>query len=194
MHPLCAAKSRALMSRKITIIEGHPDPDPSRFGYALASAYENGALAGGHEVRRIRVSELTFPVLRTRAEWQSPPPPCIVQAQEAIRWADHLLLLFPLWLSGTPALLRAFFEQVLRPGFATQNGRKLLGGRSAGIVITMGRPVIDAAWKSTETGLLGYCGIDPIREMHLCGVDGDVLHRTKWLAQLQELGFAGDLS
>ena len=180
------------MARRITIIEGHPDPDPSRFGYALASAYEKGALAGGHEVRRIRVSELAFPVLRTRQEWQAPPVPCIVQAQEAIRWADHLLLLFPLWLSGSPALLRAFFEQVLRPGFATQNGRKLLGGRSARIVITMGRPAIDPAWKSAETGLLEYCGIDPVQEMHLCGIDGHPQQRASWLVQLEVLGLAAN--
>ena len=33
-------------------------------------------------------------------------------------WADHVVILYPLWLGSMPALLKALLEQMLRPGFA----------------------------------------------------------------------------
>jgi len=186
------------MPRRIAIIEGHPDPDPAHLNYALGAAYESGAKAGGHEVRRIRVSELDFTVLRTRAEWDGTPAPGIAAAQDAIKWADHLVILFPLWLGGMPALLKAFFEQVLRPGFATANGKKLLKGRSARLVITMGMPAVAFRWyyfshgvKSLERSILAFCGIGPISESMLGGVEGSPAKRVKWLEEMTELGRAG---
>src|SRR3546814_10287671 len=60
-------------------------------------------------------------------------------------WADHLVILYPLWLGDVPALLKGFLEQILRPGFAIDEGStgmsaKLLTGRSARIIVTMGMP------------------------------------------------------
>ena len=83
---------------------------------------------------------------RDQAEFETGrAPPEIAAAQEAIRRADHLVVIFPLWLGDMPALLKGFFEQTLRPGFAFDyrpNGFPLkhLGGRSARIVVTMGMP------------------------------------------------------
>ena len=34
------------------------------------------------------------------------------------QWAQHLVLMFPLWLGDMPALMKAFLEQVARPGLA----------------------------------------------------------------------------
>jgi putative NADPH-quinone reductase len=64
---------------------------------------------------------------------------------------------FPLWLASMPALLKGFFEQALRPGFAlgpTEPGRmwkKLLKGRSARIVVTMGMPALVYRWYLAPT-------------------------------------------
>src|SRR3546814_3060446 len=64
------------------------------------------------------------------------PADAIHKAQADIRWADHLVILYPLWLGDVPALLKGFLEQILRPGFAIDEGStgmsaKLLTGRSA---------------------------------------------------------------
>lgn len=66
--------------------------------------------------------------------------------QQDIAWAEYLVILYPL-LGSMPAVLQTFLEQVLRPGFAIEkrpNGmyRKLLTGRSTGIVVTMGMPAL----------------------------------------------------
>jgi putative NADPH-quinone reductase len=40
------------MSRRLTIIQGHPDPAGNRLCHALADAYAGGAAVAGHAVRR----------------------------------------------------------------------------------------------------------------------------------------------
>jgi putative NADPH-quinone reductase len=53
-----------------------------------------------------------------------------------------LLIVFPLWHGTMPALLKAFIEQVMRPGVALEYlkegfPRGLLARRSAHLVVTM---------------------------------------------------------
>jgi putative NADPH-quinone reductase len=192
------------MPRRIVLIQGHPTPGGRHFGHALADAYARGAAAAGHELRRISVAELDFPLLRSKQEWDhGPVPPTLVPAQQAIAWADHLVLLYPLWLGTLPASFKGFLEQVLRPGFAidSQQGRfaKRLAGRSARVVVTMGMPAFIFRWyfgahglKSLERNILKFCGIAPIRETLVGSVEavGDA-KRRKWIARLEALGRAG---
>jgi putative NADPH-quinone reductase len=108
------------MARRIVIIDGHPDATAKRYIHALAKAYEKGAVEAGHEVR--------------------------------VAWADHLVIIYPLWLGSMPGMLKSFFEQLLRPGFAFAPAagrgmpRKLLKGRSARIIVTMGMPALFYRW------------------------------------------------
>ena len=194
------------MSRKILIIQGHPDPDSGHLGYALAHAYRDGAITAGHEVREIEVAQLDFPLLRTQLDFDDGEPPAIIKdAQGDLSWADHILICYPLWLGTMPALLKGFLEQVLRPGFATskvQKGsrwEKMLQGKSARIVITMGMPALAYRWyfrahslKSLERNILGFCGIHPIRE-NLFGLVEAVSDkkRQSWLEKMKQLGHSG---
>jgi putative NADPH-quinone reductase len=96
-----------------------------------------GAQAAGHAVSRIGVAALEFPWLRTKEAFESGTlPTVLVPAQEAIAQADHLLVVYPLWLGTMPALLKAFFEQVFRPGFAfpwaSVHGHGVCGARAPG--------------------------------------------------------------
>ena len=103
--------------RRILITDGHPDADAARFVHALASAYAEGG--AGHDIQTVRIADLDFPVLRDPKAWmEQPAPASIAAAQKQIEWAEHLVILYPLWLGDMPALLKAFLEQVLRPGFA----------------------------------------------------------------------------
>jgi putative NADPH-quinone reductase len=108
------------MARRIAIIQGHPDPQGHHFGLALADAYAIGAAAVG--------GDSTGP--------------------RQIGWADHLLIFYPLWLGSMLAILKAFLERVFRPGFAISKSdqgkswKKLLSGKSARIVVTIGMPAL----------------------------------------------------
>ncbi len=194
------------MARHMTIIQGHPDPQRTHFGHALAAAYANGANEAGHEVRSIEVASLEFPLLRTKEEFEtSVPPESIRQAQDAIRWAHHVVILYPLWLGTMPALLKGFFEQVFRPGFAADQSKSdrmpkgLLRGRSVRIVITMGMPAFFYRWyyrahslKSLERNLLGYAGLGPIKETLIGFVESsNPAKRQQWLEKMRALGREG---
>jgi putative NADPH-quinone reductase len=191
------------MGRRILIIDGHPDARAERYIHALAQAYREGAEQAGHEVRQIRISELNFPLLRRSEDFENGmPPPVIRRCQEAIAWADHVLILFPLWLGSMPAALKAFFEQTLRPGFAFAAARgggvpkKLLGGKSAHVVVTMGMPALFYRWyfrahslKSLARNILGFVGIAPIRQSLIGMVaTGDSKAREQWLIRMRTFG------
>ncbi|MEJ2060075.1 MAG: NAD(P)H-dependent oxidoreductase [Gammaproteobacteria bacterium] len=194
------------MTRRIAIIQGHPDPAGRHFCHALAEAYAAGAQAGGHELKTINVAEQDIPLLHDRAEWESAEvSPAIRANQEVIAWADHLVIVYPLWLGSMPAMLKAFLEQVLRPGFAfgpgprAGMGKKLLKGKSARIVVTMGMPAFfyrlyyrAHSLKSLERNILAFLGIGPIRAS-LIGMaeGGDDARREKWLQKLTRLGRQG---
>ena len=107
-----------MVRRNILIVQGHPDASVRHLCHALADAYGAGAEAGGHIVRRIDIAGLALPQLTSQAAFESVPPPGAAAAQGDIAWADHIVLIFPLWLGTMPALVKGFLEQVLRPDFA----------------------------------------------------------------------------
>jgi putative NADPH-quinone reductase len=189
--------------RKILIIDAHPDADPAHFVHALADAYANGARA--HEVRRLTLAEMDFPLLRRPADWlKEAPTHAIVMAQADIAWAEHIVILYPLWLGDVPALLKAFLEQVMRPEFALRYRakglpEKLLKGRSARVVVTMGMPAFfyrafygAHSIKSLERNILKFVGIRPVERTIIGGVEASVDQRRKWLGEMEALGRAGE--
>jgi putative NADPH-quinone reductase len=191
--------------RRITIIQGHPDPVDNHLCHALAEAYRNGAESAGFEVRTVAVGSLTFPLIRNKEDFEHGERPDVVQeAQSMIRTSDHLLIVYPLWLGTMPALLKGFLEQVFRYDFAfdpDSRGRfkKLLKGRSARVVITMGMPALAYRYyfgahslKSLERNILKFAGISPVRESLFGMVEnvGDAT-RGKWLHQMRALGTRG---
>lgn len=195
------------MSKRILIIQGHPDTAVRHFNHALAETYARSASEAGHELRTVDVASLDFPLLKSKAEWDTGQlPPALAPAQAAIEWAEHIVLFFPLWLGGMPALLKGFLEQVVRPGFALSVAKegefpkKLLTGRSARIVVTMGMPALIYRWyfraysvKALERNILGFVGIAPIHETLVGSVEGlSDTHKTKWLMQLATLGRRAD--
>jgi len=193
-------------TRRILIVQGHPDPAGGHLGNRLAQAYADGAADAGHAVRRIEVARLDFPLLRSQQEWlHGEVPPALRPAQQDLLWCQHIVLVFPLWLGDMPALMKGFLEQVARPGLGRPGGQlpkregmppKLLKGRTARVVVTMGMPsLIYRAYfrahslKSLERNILGMVGIAPVHETLIGLVDnlGDA-GVAKWCSRLRRLG------
>ncbi len=161
--------------RPILIIQGHPDPVPTRLCSALAEAYAAGAVEAGHQVARLSVAGLDLPLLRHPEEFDHATPSAAIRAaQAAMEHAEHWVLIYPIWLGGMPALLKGFLEQTLRPGFAFTPDRGLssglLRGRSARIVATMGMPGFVFRWwfgaasvKALRWNILNFAGIRPVK-------------------------------
>ena len=191
--------------RNIVIIQGHPDNSRPHLCHALADAYRSGAVSAGFKVEEIDVAKLDFPLIRSQAEFENDDPTsCIKEAQSIISASHHIGLLYPLWLGTMPALLKGFLEQVFRYGYAIgrePNGQfsKLLTGRSARVVVTMGMPVMAYRWffgahslKNLERNILKFSGIKPVRES-LFGMVENVSEkkRSRWLESMRTAGANG---
>lgn len=194
------------MGKHILLIQGHPDAAKQHFCHALEESYVRGAIAAGHEIKRVNVAKLEFPILRSESEWKDGAlPASLTEAQAAIKWAEHIVFVFPLWMGDMPALLKGFLEQVARPGFAFSREKnpmlhKALKGRSARVIVTMGMPAMVYRWfffahsiRSLERNILGFVGIHPVRDT-IIGMVGNMDERAakKWLGKLERLGSQGN--
>lgn len=190
--------------RRILVINGHPDPTELHFCHALVDEYLAGAAEGGHEHRRLDLAQVDVPYLRSRKEWENTPlPATLVRGADLVAWADHLVFIFPLWLGTMPALVKAFLEHTLRPLPGSPTGpellpRERLGGKSARIIVTMGRPgawhsllLKEAGVRGFEQGILRACGADPVEATLIGSVEGDTAVREKARADVHELGRQG---
>lgn len=185
----------------VLAILGHPRTDS--FCGALLESYTTGACEAGAVVRTLYVAELRFePNVLYEDILTQPDEPDIVRARNLIRWADHIVLVYPGWWGVMPALLKGFFDRVLTPGFAFRfyaegNGwHKLLKGKTADIISTIDMP----AWvfrliyrqpgnHALRRSTLGFAGIRTTRTVNLGPVRTSTpLQRADWLRRVNALG------
>lgn len=182
--------------KKILVIDGHPDPAPDRFNHALALQYAAAAGAAGHLVEVVQLSKLQLPWLRSADEFAAQPSGAIASQQQLFRWADHVVILYPLWLGSMPALLKAYLEQVMRPGFAFAYGKKnslpqkLMRGKTARIVVTMGMPSLfyrlyyrSHSVRTLARNILGFVGFSPVKVSLIGNVESSRA-RARGMAEL----------
>lgn len=190
--------------KSVCIIDGHPDKARKHLCHAIADAYAKGARGAGLQTSRLDLATLDIPFVRVPADFAKPPPKAILNCQKAVKAADHLVVVYPLWLGSMPALVKAFFEQLARNEFAigaNEKGgwpRKMLKGKSARVIVTMGMP--SAAYKiflgahgvkSFESAVLGMSGFKPIRETLIGGVGAWSDQRANaLLARIEAMGAA----
>ncbi len=192
--------------KRILILDGHPDPANERFIHALAAAYREGAQEGGHEVVLVRAADLTFPLLRSQHDYEHELPVASVETcQNALNWATHVVILFPLWLGAMPALLKALLEQAFRPGFAFSNessGRwpvKFQNRKSARLIVTMGMPAPLYRWFYLSHGVanlrrnvLRFSGFSVVRSMFIGSIGSmDKQRARRCLDKVRDLGRNG---
>lgn len=159
----------------IVLIQGHPDPAGDHLCHAIADAYTSAAQNNGHSVTALSVAAQDVPMIRSAKEWDNEDLPAfVIQSQAALETADHVVLIYPLWLGDMPAVVKAWFEQVLRKSFVFQSdGRSFQGklnGKSARVMVTMGMPGLAYRWffmahslRSLKRNILKFCGLKPVR-------------------------------
>jgi NAD(P)H dehydrogenase (quinone) len=158
----------------ILVLDGHPGS--RRLVTSLLDSYV-AALGPEATVTRIAVRNLSFdPNLKAGYSADQTWEPDLEAFGHALLDCDHLVVGFPLWWGGEPAMLKGLLDRVLLPGFAFSYHRndsfwdRLLSGRSVDLIVTMdappwfvrfvqGDPVV-RRWRSQ---ILGFCGFKPIR-------------------------------
>lgn len=184
------------MSQRILVILGHPSS--TSFCSALTDAYVTSAKTAGHEVRVLRLGDLTFdPILHNGYSQVQTLEPDLLSAQSDILWANHLTFVFPIWWGGIPGLMKGFIDRIFLSGFAFKYRKgkafpdKLLKGRTAHLLVTLDTPPWYYRWFYRMPALhqmrkttLAFCGIQPIKTLQFGPVLGSTpAQREQWLKQ-----------
>lgn len=133
---------------KVLVVRAHPLEES--FNAALLERTLAGLARAGHEVDLLDLYAEDFdPRMRaderrTYADAASVPPEVAGYAAR-LRAAEGLVLVFPVWCFGVPAILKGFFDRVLRPGVAFEYEDRVVRPRLQNIrklaaVTTYGRP------------------------------------------------------
>ncbi|TAE28114.1 MAG: flavodoxin family protein [Cytophagales bacterium] len=189
------------MSKRILIINGHPDQ--ASFNYGLADAYRQGAAETGATIQEITIAQLQFdPNLRYGYRKRIDLEPDLLTSLDKIRWAEHLVWVHPVWWGGLPALMKGFIDRLFLPGIAFQYRTdsvwwdKLFAGKTAHIITTVDQP----AWyywlvfgnpsvNQLKRSVLEFCGIKPVHVTYIGAVRNSTeQQRARWLQSVSRLG------
>lgn len=187
--------------RKIILLNGHPDKES--FNFALAKAYAKGIEKSQAELEVINIRDLEFnPNLEYGYRKRTELEPDLLTAWEKIKWADHLVLVFPVWWGGLPAMTKGFFDRLFLPGFAFKKREgsvwwdKYLTGKSARIICTMDQPtwyyrLINGgpSHYAIKKLTFNFVGIKPVQITAIGPLRlSSAKFRENWLRKIEKLG------
>jgi len=185
----------------ILIIHGHPVKDT--FSSCLIESYKEGAKQSGVDLKVLKLNELQFNINFTSGyRGNQDLETDLVMSQKLIKWADHLVFIYPNWWSTFPALIKGFIDRTFLPGFAFNYKEgvlkwdKLLKGRSARLIITMDTPIWYYRFKlgkpghrAMKKGILEFCGIHPVKITTIGSMrKSSDKQRNKWIRKVKKLG------
>jgi len=184
-------------------------PEPRSFNGALKDLAVETLTDAGHEVRLSDLYALKFGAVtgpedfdcdradpeflsiareQAHAHKTGAFAPEILAEQEKVLWADLVILQFPMWWFGMPAIMKGWVDRVFARGFAYGAGRKydtgLLAGRLAMLSITTGTSAdtyapdgidgdINHILWPIHNGILRYTGFD-VLEPHVVYMPGRI--------------------
>lgn len=104
---------------RVLVVYAHPNPES--FGAALHEAAVAGLRRGGHEVDDCDLYAEGFEPVLSREERIDYLDPArngrsVAGYIERLRAAEALVLCFPVWNFGYPAMLKGYFDRVFLPG------------------------------------------------------------------------------
>jgi NAD(P)H dehydrogenase (quinone) len=127
----------------------HAHPLPGSLNGRLAATVEALAVAEGWQVTRRDLYDGFDPVLTSeeRAGYYASPVATLEAEKQELGQAQVLILIFPTWWFGFPAILKGWFDRVWTPGVAYDHAPdlgamrpRLTGLREVLAVTTMGAP------------------------------------------------------
>ena len=161
-------------------------PRRRSFNMQLARAYADELSRRGHEIEVRDLYALQFdPVLSNRdiaAALHGRAPRDVRREQAAIRAAQVLTFIAPMWWSSFPAMMKGYIDRVFSQGFAysVKGGRykALLTGKKGVIITTTAASAEELAAGGTrraakaiqDVGVMEFCGVEMLRHLYFNSV------------------------
>lgn len=191
------------------IVYNHPRE--GSFCSAVREAVENGLKTGNHEYKVVDLDRDGFdPVMREKdlkafvtagrigEDGLEEVDPLVLRYMKMMRWAEQIVMIFPIWWMTTPAMTKGFIDKVIFPGivYKMEGGKlvsKLSSLKQVTIITTMNTPsevYQDVFGNSLEGSLIkgtfNQIGIHDIRWISLNMVKqaGDE-KRWVWLDEIE---------
>ena len=189
------------MKKKILILNGHPDRES--YCFAIADAYKKGVLSSDAILKEINIRDLKFnPNLEFGYRKRTKLEPDLIEAQEKIKWANHLVWIYPVWWGSYPAILKGFIDRVFLPGFAFEKREnsvwwdRLLSNKTSRIISTLDQPAWYYKWinrqpshSSIKKMTLNFVGIKKVKMTTIGPLRlSKESYRDKWLQKVEQLG------
>ncbi len=187
--------------KKILIINGHPDGES--YNHSLFEAYKKGANKAGAELRELQIKDLQFnPNLQFGYRKRTELEPDLLKAQELIKWAEHLVWVYPVWWGSVPAIMKGFIDRVFLPGFAFKKREgsvwwdKYLNGKSARLICTLDQPswyykLINhrPSYYAMKKLTMQFVGVKRVKATTIGPIRlSKEVFREKWLDRVEKLG------
>lgn len=184
----------------ILVIYAHPYN--KSFNHAIKESIINAAETAQHNVVVRDLYALNFnPVLSASELVNSfkggEVPEDVRIEQEHLAWAEAVVLVYPLWWAGMPAILRGYLDRIFSYGFAytaTDAGIVgLLGNKRIIMVNTIGAAeevyqkngMLNALETIANPGIFNFCGTSVEKYFHFCGIpDSTLTQRQEMLAEI----------
>lgn len=125
--------------------------------------------------------------------------PLVLEYKKKLEWAEHLVMIFPVWWMNMPAMTKGFVDKVIFPGIAynMENGRlvsRLSSLKKVTIISTMNTPAEiyrdnfgNALESSLIKGTFNQIGIHDVKWISINMVkQSDVATRKKWLEEIEK--------
>ncbi|MER3444580.1 MAG: flavodoxin family protein [Meiothermus sp.] len=120
----------------------YANPKPRSFNSALLEAGLRALEAAAHEVELSDLYAMGFDPVLSAAEITGQMRPDAQSEIEKLRRADRLILQFPDWWYGPPAILKGWIDRVMAYGFAYDDTHEFetgfLQGKKGLVVMTVG--------------------------------------------------------
>ncbi|CAN7789982.1 NAD(P)H-dependent oxidoreductase [Caballeronia sp. LjRoot34] len=166
---------------KHVVVVAHPVEDSFTMG--LTRAYTDELEKLGHTQRTCDLYRMGFDPALTARELtpaSAGQPVCadVALAQDEIRAADVLALIYPLWWMSMPAMMKGYVDRVFARGFAYESSQGvvhgLLGGKKAVLITCSGAPlpllVKSGNWNAVQvlqdTHIFRSTGFELIDHLH----------------------------
>lgn len=104
---------------RTVIVFNHPYE--GSFGNAILNAVTKGLKGANHEIDLMHLDNDRFNPVMSKADLKGfvehkPVDPQVIDYNERLEKADHLIFIFPIWWDLMPAMTKGFVDRVLTPG------------------------------------------------------------------------------